>query len=161
MSHKSFSRTSGMQTPCASPSRGEEAPRPGAPHPPGPAQPAPVPPLCPAPASPCPLPPAPSPLNSAPRGVTASRAPSERIGRGGAQQQGSEPLGPHPPPTHPKQPVRPLSFRGSPTEPRQADLAPGRPAGGAHQGAEILPAEVRLPQSHSRLVPRHLGPSRK
>lgn len=37
----------------------------------------------------------------------------------------------------------------------------GRPPHAPHQGSEVLPGEVRLPQRHSRLVPRHLGRKRK
>lgn len=47
------------------------------------------------------------------------------------------------------------------TTPRGPPAPGGRPPRGPHQGGEVLPGEVRLPQCHSRLVPRHLGRKRK
>lgn len=160
VSHKSFTRTGGTRTHEPRTHR-EEKRLARASHTHQDRQdllPAPL--LCPAPMSLCPQL-GPSVLNSAPRGAAASRAPSARTRRGGARQKARSPSHRTPPLTRPQRPARSLRSLGASAEPREPNPTPGRPAGGAHQGAEILPAEVRLPQSHSRLVPRHLGPRRK
>lgn len=113
------------------------------------------------PAPPSLLPSAPTYCNSPP--PHTSPAPSAAAGPGGRPGSPSASGRLSPTPT-PARPAAPLPSTALPRRPRPWQLAPVppvAPSGESHQGSEVLPAEVRLPQSHSRLIPRHLGPKRK